>query len=82
MSPSVQPTTDVITCAANGSDHVVSSCGIAVTPSHDPAIVGASTSIWGITVMLGHVAPGTGLNFPIGDIAPTPGRSTPATGVS
>jgi hypothetical protein len=45
MSPLVRPTTDTVAYTANGSDHVVSSCGIAVTPGHDPAIAGASTSI-------------------------------------
>jgi hypothetical protein len=57
MSPSVSLASNIITCATNSSDRAISSCGIAITPGHDPSVMGASTSIWGIVVMLGCSMP-------------------------
>jgi hypothetical protein len=34
-----------LVCPTDGSDRVVSSCGVAITPGHDPSIAGASTFV-------------------------------------
>jgi hypothetical protein len=91
---SVCPTANVLACANGGSNGIIPSCvngiscraisvyDVTAMPDRSASIVGASTSIWGIVVMLSRAALGTGLAISIGNIAPVPGCSTPIVGAS